>query len=414
MVTRRWSGCLFTLWMVVLVGCAQAGRRLIEKEVDGIDNQYIVVYERTVNVHAKVEELNLGEDQLLFVYDDAYLKGFSVHQVTLADLDTLLLDTDIVYIEQDHSIHSDNFWEWLFGLASAADDEQDAIDWVPWGLDRINQDDLPLDNDAIHNGTGSGVDVFVLDSGIRLTHNEFKGSMVECVLNVMDASLCEDGYGHGSHVAATIAGQTYGVAKNVNLKIIKVLDSGGSGTIAGLLSGIDYVVNYMGEEAGSNPVVINTSLGGRTSQVINDAVAGAVEAGAVFVVSAGNNHENACEQSPASSNRAITVGGTGNDDEPGFYSNYGTCVDIFAPGSDIESAWYRSDSDTNLQSGTSMAVPHVAGVAALILEENPEFSPDQVWQQLNTTATLNTLSFPWPFLADHRDHGSPNKLLRIH
>lgn len=250
-------------------------------------------------------------------------------------------------------------------MVEAAGDQGGAT----WGLDRIDQRDLPLNSNYHYDYDGSGVTAFVIDTGVRNTHNEFGGrasSGYDFIDNDNDSSDCN---GHGTHVAGTIGGSTYGVAKNVNIVGVRVLNCSGSGTNSGVISGINWVKNNA-----QGPSVANMSLGGGASQALDDAVNAAVAAGISFVVAAGNDNSNACNYSPARAANAVTVGSTTSTDSRSSFSNYGTCLDIYAPGSSITSAWYNSNSATNTISGTSMASPHVAGVAALYLAENPALS----------------------------------------
>jgi subtilisin family serine protease len=220
------------------------------------------------------------------------------------------------------------------------------------------------------------------------------------VSNDNNATDCQ---GHGTHVAGTVGGTSYGVAKNVTLVAVRVLDCSGGGTTAGVIAGIDWVT---ADHAAGQPAVANMSLGGGFSQALNDAVARSVADGVTYAVAAGNeNATNACTRSPASTPSAITVGATTSTDARASYSNIGTCLDIFAPGSGITSAWYNSPTATNTISGTSMATPHVAGAAALVLSANPGATPAQVGTTLNNAATTGVVTNP--------GNGSPNRLLNV-
>ncbi|HDS1197526.1 TPA: S8 family peptidase [Shewanella algae] len=304
-----------------------------------------------------------------------------------AQIQSLLKDPNIKYVEQDQRVS-------IEPMVEAAGDQGGAT----WGLDRIDQRDLPLNSNYHYDYDGSGVTAFVIDTGVRNTHNEFGGrasSGYDFIDNDNDSSDCN---GHGTHVAGTIGGSTYGVAKNVNIVGVRVLNCSGSGTNSGVISGINWVKNNA-----QGPSVANMSLGGGASQALDDAVNAAVAAGISFVVAAGNDNSNACNYSPARAANAVTVGSTTSTDSRSSFSNYGTCLDIYAPGSSITSAWYNSNSATNTISGTSMASPHVAGVAALYLAENPALSPTQLTNLLVSRA-------PSGKVGDAKT-GSPNKLL---
>lgn len=266
-----------------------------------------------------------------------------------------------------------------------------------WGIDRIDQRALPLSNSYTYNFTGAGVTAYIIDTGILFSHNEFGGrakSGYDFVSNDSDASDCN---GHGTHVAGTVGGSTYGVAKGVNLVAVRVLDCSGSGTTSGVIAGIDWVTANHAAKA-----VANMSLGGGASTSLDTAVKNSIAAGVVYAIAAGNNNRDACKFSPARVPEAITVGATTSTDSRASYSNYGTCLDLFAPGSSITSAWYTSNTATNTISGTSMATPHVAGVAALYLEGHSG-TAQQVRDAIVTASTPNVVI--------NAGRGSPNRLL---
>ena len=269
-----------------------------------------------------------------------------------------------------------------------------------WGLDRIDQRPLPLDNSYTFSSVGSGVRVYIVDTGILTGHQEFGSRAVSGYTAVSDGNGTNDCNGHGTHVAGTVGGATTGIARAAQLVAVRVLDCSGSGTSAGVIAGIDWVVSQK-QANPSVPMVANLSLGGSLNTSLNDAVTRAIAAGVVFAVAAGNSSVDACTQSPAATPGALTVGATESSDVMAYYSNFGTCLDIFAPGSGIVSAWYNGGY-ANL-SGTSMAAPHVAGVAAIILGDYPAYSPSQVRSALVTGATTNVLS--------GTGAGSPNVLL---
>ncbi len=257
-----------------------------------------------------------------------------------------------------------------------------------WGIDRVDAR-TGIDRAYNYTSTGKGVHAYIIDTGTRTTHSEFKGRTGEGFSSINDGKGANDCHGHGTHVSGTIGGTTYGVAKDVTVHGVRVLGCDGSGDDAGVIAGIDWVAKNA-----IKPAVANMSLGGDLSESLDEAVKSAVQSGVVFVVAAGNENQSACNVSPSNVPEAITVGATTRTDSRASYSNFGKCVDIFAPGSSITSAWRTSDTATSTISGTSMASPHVAGVVALYLEENPKATPAEIDALVKKNATPNVVKSP--------------------
>ncbi len=259
-------------------------------------------------------------------------------------------------------------------------------DGATWGIDRIDQRTLPLSGTYVYNADGTGVTVYIIDTGINLSHNEFTGRASTGYDAVTTGGTAADCNGHGTHVAGTVGGTVYGVAKQVKLVAVRVLDCAGSGTTSGVIAGIDWVTANK-----VLPAAANMSLGGGVSATLNTAVRNSVAAGVVYAVAAGNDGGDACLHSPAAEPAAITVGATDINDGFASFSNRGSCVDINAPGVNITSSWYNSTTATNTISGTSMATPHVAGVAALYLQVNPAATPADVDAALKANASTTSV-----------------------
>jgi subtilisin family serine protease len=275
---------------------------------------------------------------------------------------------------------------------------------VTWGLDRIDQHSLPLSNSYQYTATGSGVTAYIIDTGIRFTHSEF-GGRATSGYDAVDGGSADDCNGHGTHVAGTVGGGTYGVAKAVDLVAVRVLDCSGSGTTSGVIAGIDWVT---GNHQAGRPAVANMSLGGGASSALDAAVRNSIADGVAYAIAAGNGNrggkaQDACNTSPARVTEAMTVSATDSSDQKPRWANTGTCVDWFAPGVSITSSWYTSDTAVNTISGTSMATPHTAGVAALYLQTTPAATPQQVRDALWANTTKNVVGSP--------GSGTPNALL---
>ncbi len=270
-----------------------------------------------------------------------------------------------------------------------------------WGLDRIDQRNLPRDSSYTYpDSAGQGVTAYIIDTGVRITHTDFGGRASYGYDAIDNDNTAQDGHGHGTHVAGTVAGNSYGVAKKAKIVAVRVLDNSGQGTTDQVVAGIDWVAQHH-----SGPSVANMSLGGGADSALDTAVRNAIASGVTFAVAAGNDGANASNYSPARVSEAITVGATTSSDSRAGYSNYGSILDLFAPGSSITSDWNSSDSATNTISGTSMATPHVTGAAALYLADHPTATPADVASALTSTATAGVVTSPGT--------GSPNRLLYV-
>jgi subtilisin family serine protease len=277
----------------------------------------------------------------------------------------------VASVERDRVVH-------------ALDTEQNA----PWGLDRIDQRALPLSHTYTFTRNGAGVRAYIIDTGIRFTHQDF-GGRARSGFDAIDGGSADDCNGHGTHVSSTLGGSTFGVAKGVSLVAVRVLDCNGSGALSGVISGLDWAV---GDHAAGQPAVANMSLGGGASSSLDAAVNRLISDGVTVAVAAGNSNADACGSSPSRVAAAFTVAASDINDALASFSNRGRCVDIIAPGVNITAAWLDSDTATNTISGTSMATPHAAGAAAKFLQANPSAAPATVTAALVNASTKGAIS----------------------
>jgi serine protease len=364
-----------------------ADLRLAAKPIEG---QYIVVLKndaaalahensRRPQVATVAQEMARNHRANLVRSYDRVLRGFVVRASDEA-LARLLADKRVEYVEED-------------GIVQASATQSNAT----WGLDRTDQRTLPLSGSYTYDTTASTVHAYIVDTGIRASHTDFGGRVSGGYTAINDGRGTSDCNGHGTHVAGTVGGATWGIAKGVRLHPIRVLDCNGSGTNSGVIAGVDWVTaNHV------KPAVANMSLGGGASSALDTAVNNSINAGVTYAVAAGNDNSDACNYSPARVGAALTAASSTSSDARSSFSNWGSCIDLFAPGSSIKSAWSTGDTATNTISGTSMASPHIAGVAALYLAGNPSASPSQVNSAIINASTANVIS-------DVK--GSPNRLL---
>ncbi|XP_071792854.1 aqualysin-1-like [Asterias amurensis] len=355
--------------LAVLVVVASGAFAPLRQAKERIAGRYIIGLKDDVDVDAMAERLqglfHTGRFQArIFKRIKNVMKALTA-QLSEKALETVRTLDFVEFVEEDGVVRS---------LATAT-----------WGLDRINQRDLPLDGAYTPTADGTGVSVYVIDTGVVPTHVEFSGRAVAAY----DA-LGGDGIdcnGHGTHCAGTVGSDTWGVAKNADLIGVRVLSCLGSGSFSGIIDGMDWVTANA-----KMPAVASMSLGGGSSLSIDLAVRSMVQAGITVSVASGNSNADACDFSPARARDAISVGATDSSDVRASFSNYGPCVDIFAPGVDITSAWRGSDTATTTISGTSMACPHVSGVAALILGQSPSLTPNEVIAKILSDASSGRVS----------------------
>lgn len=370
-----------------------------------IPDQYIVVLKDGSDAAVVAHRNNV---KTKFIYAAA-LSGFAA-TLTKSELAKVRKDSAVDYVEPDGEATATKEDAPADPAANQSPDQPGPASpdagtdttqtGATWGIDRVDQR-TGINGRYNYTNTGTGVTAYVIDTGIYTAHSQFGGRARVGRDTVGDGRNGQDCSGHGTHVAGTIGGSTYGVAKSVSLVAVRVLDCTGFGPYSGIIAGIDWVTYTH-----NGPSVANMSLGGSYSQAVNDAVTRSTASGVTYVVSAGNNDANACNYSPASTPSALTVGATGlngSTDVRATFSNWGTCLDVFNPGVSITSAWIGSSTATNTISGTSMAAPHVAGQAALYLQSNPYATPAVVDGVIKSTAVTGTVSDP---------KGSPNRLAR--
>jgi subtilisin family serine protease len=345
------------------------GLNIPDEAQDGdiIPNRYIVEF--SSDVASRVAAMDLSEN-VVAMYSHA-ISGFVAH-LDPNDVIDLQSNPNVVAIEPDRVVSLEN-----------------TQNNATWGLDRIDQRQLPLSRTFTYSNQGEGVTAYILDSGVYASHNEFNGRVSSGFTAINDGRGTDDCNGHGTHVAGTVAGTTYGVAKLATIVPVRVLDCTGYGSWSGVIAGIDWTVAH--HKAGT-PAVANMSLGGGVSSIVNRAVARGIADGITYVVAAGNSNADACRFSPASAPDAITVGASTPNDARASFSNWGSCLDVFAPGSSITAAYIGSPSTFRNLSGTSMAAPHVAGVAALYLATHTAASPAQVSSAILNAATRGVIS----------------------
>lgn len=353
-----------------------------------VRDQFIVALKDGVQGEAKALANTLvgGQGEVLYTYSGVF-KGFAVRMPEAAAR-ALANNPSVRYVEQDEQVS-----------LSATQNTGTTY----FNLDRADQRALPLNQAYTYVSTGTGVRAYIVDTGIRATHSDLRNSSgVSRVIagfgSISDGQGTNDCNGHGTHVAGTVGGTASGIAKNVTLVPVRVFGCTGSTTISAITAGLDWIrLNN-----GGRPAVANMSLGGGANTTLDASVNALISAGVTVVVAAGNSNADACNTSPARVAAAITVGSTTSTDARSSFSNFGSCLDLFAPGSSIRSAWYTGDTVFNTISGTSMAAPLVAGIAARYLQNNPTASPATVASAINSSATTGVVTSPGT--------GSPNRL----
>lgn len=357
---------------------------MVSASKDDSEGTYIIVMKSAKDIDSREKAIAQMGGRIEKRFTNA-LNGLSA-KIKHTDADQIRSEPNVLSVELDQP---------MYALDTQAPTPS-------WGLDRVDQRALPLSNSFTASAYGAGVDVYIVDTGVSTTHTDFSGRLRSGFSAINDGRGSNDCNGHGTHVAGTAAGTTFGIAKAASIVPVRVLDCAGSGTNTGVIAGLDWII---ANHSAGVAAVANMSLGGGTSLALDTAVQNAINDGVVMAVAAGNSNTNACNSSPARAANAITVGATDRTDTRASYSNFGGCVDLFAPGSNITSTWINSATATNTNSGTSMASPHVAGAAAVLLSANPTFSPAEISSMLRSSATPNIVL--------SAGTGSPNYLLYL-
>jgi subtilisin family serine protease len=380
-------------FLALLIGVVSALQ--VSRVAEPIKDEYVVMFHKNVSATARLSHYDAVEvsAKILFKYDFPGFQGYSAVMGEKA-LSSVLDSPLVSHVEEN-------------GVMRISDEPNDCTTQqsATWGLVRTAEEDLVLTGEYKYlGGAGSGVMTYVIDTGIYCGHNDF-GNRCQWGANFVDSDD-SDGNGHGTHVAGTMVGNTYGLAKSAMVKAVKVLSAGGSGSTAGVIAGVNWVVEdaiAIAKKAGKMvaKAVGNMSLGGGRSTALNAAVDAAHDAEIVMAVASGNSLADACNYSPASAANAVCVSSSTNQDAMSSFSNWGSCVDIFGPGTSITSAWIGGPNSINTISGTSMASPHVAGVVAKLMHEYPAYDADKIVAEMDEISTRNKLSGV---------RGSPNKL----
>ncbi|MFD5127068.1 S8 family peptidase [Streptomyces olindensis] len=392
---RRIAAAIAAAAAAAVIGCGTAlpaeaapatGEVLHEDSANAIAESYIVTLKESAGFRADSEEGNQLATKYGATVETAYnsvLNGYAV-RVGASGARSFASDPAVASVEQNQKVHYDGTQY-----------------YPPWGLDRIDQARLPLSRTYTYpNTAGNAATVYVLDTGVRITHQQIAGRASYGYDAIDGDTIASDGNGHGTHVATIVAGRTYGVAKLARIVAVRVLDNDGYGSVAGVIAGVDWVTSHR-----NRPAVANMSLGGSASTALDTAVRNSIASGITYAVAAGNANADAANFSPARVSSALTVGASTITDYRADFSNYGSALDMFAPGVSIPGGWHTSDTARATLSGTSMATPHVAGAAAVYLTSRPTASPATVHSALVSGATTGVLRNIGP--------GSPNRLLRL-